>query len=79
MDTAVATERERCAGLADELAGRWEASANRMREKYKTRFFFGLGKSYVPTVIERSAKDIEAAAHGLRAVSLLIRNGAVKK
>jgi hypothetical protein len=79
MDSAVAAERERCASIADDLAARWQASAGRLREKHKRRFFFGFGSTYVPTIIERQARDIESAASGVRAISLLIRNGARRR
>jgi len=72
----VNAERERCAAIADSLAEKWEASATRVRERYTRRFFFGLGKPYIPSFADACARDIEAAAKGLRTVAQLIRDGA---
>ncbi len=69
----VEQEREGCALLADELAVRWEASAAKLRKR-TTRFFF-FGPRYALPEAERDAKNIDAAAHGLRAVARLIREG----
>lgn len=77
----VAAERERCACLAEDLAGRWERSAIKTREDGSF-----LGQSLwswppfrsVPCVKpkwEEAAKGIEAAAHGLRTVARGIREG----
>lgn len=74
----VLAERERCAGIADSLAEKWEASAAKLRKDGSFRTFFGLGPTDVRPAFERNAKDIDAAAHGLRAVAKLIRNGATR-
>lgn len=70
----VKAERERAASLADDLAGRWEASAARLRERCMTRFLW-FGSRYVTPQADKDAKSIEAAAHGLRTVARLIREG----
>lgn len=77
-DERVLAERQRCAAIADDLAAKWEATADKVRERGKTRFFW-IGKPYTTPAAERCARDIEAAASGLRAVSMLIREGAVPK
>lgn len=74
----VLVERERCASIADHLAEKWEATAAKLRSDGSFRTFFGLGPTDVRPAFERNAKDIEAAAHGLRAVAKLIRDGAVR-
>jgi hypothetical protein len=76
MTDSVAIERERCASIADGLADRWEASAAKIRECGKTRFFW-IGRPYVTPDAEKSARTIESAASGVRAVAMLIREGAV--
>jgi hypothetical protein len=74
-DWAVQEERERCASIADGLAVRWERSANERRARGQTRFLF-IGPAYTTPRAEADAKAIEAAAHGLRTVARLIREGA---
>jgi hypothetical protein len=71
-------ERSRCAGIADDLAERWAASAAELRARntIKPRWF---GKPYVRPMAERDAKLIDQAAGGLRAVSLVIREGRVRR
>lgn len=75
MTDGIAAERERCARIADGLAEKWEASAAKIRQAGSTRFFW-IGRPYVAPAIENNAKSIEAAAHGLRTVARLIREGA---
>lgn len=70
----VTVERERAASIADDLARRWEASAARLRERCMTRFLW-FGSRYVTPQADKDAKSIEAAAHGLRTVARLIREG----
>lgn len=69
-------ERTRCAQIADGLAEKWEASAAKWRADHTMRAWFGLGSSFVAPFAERDAKAIDAAAHGLRSVAKLIREGA---
>ncbi len=68
-----ADEVERCALLAEELAGRWERSAVKMREDGSYRGLFG-GVGIHPKWA-RCALDLEAAAHGLRTVARGCREG----
>ena len=75
ISAEVAAERVRCAALAEDLASRWEASAQRMRDLGTCRPFFGFGKPYVSRPYERNAESIDAAARGLRTVAKLIREG----
>lgn len=76
----VSDEAERCALLAEGLATRWERSARIMREKgtYETWSLWPFGKRVkcVAPSYERGAKELEAAAHGLRTVARLGREGA---
>lgn len=79
VDEAVKDERERCALLAEDLAGRWEFSAAKFRA---TGTFQGWEFTpwprrawFVTPQWEKAAKDTEAAAHGLRTVALGIREG----
>lgn len=78
INKAVAEERQRCAGIAADLASRWEQSAIAYRERYKTRFLW-IGSWYLPPAFEQNAQSIEAAATGLRAVETLIAEGAYKQ
>lgn len=75
----VADERERCALLAETLAARWEASGARLRDEgtYYVRALwppFKRVKCVTPRR-EQAAKDIEAAAHGLRTIAQGCREG----
>jgi hypothetical protein len=73
-DLEIEAERERAASIADGLAERWEASAARLRQRGVSRFFW-IGPRYVTPQADKDAKGIEAAAHGLRTVARLIREG----
>jgi hypothetical protein len=79
IDAAVTAERERCAWLCEELAGRWERSAAKLREdgSYTTRAVWPPGKKVtcVKPKWHQAALDTEAAAHGLRTVARGIREG----
>lgn len=72
---AIGEERDRCASIAADLAQRWERTAHEVRARGTTRFFW-IGKPYVSPEAEKTARSIEAAAHGLRCVERLIRDGA---
>lgn len=72
----VADERERCASIADDLAGRWAASAAKIRLHGTRKPWFG--KPYVLPRAERDAKSIDAAVDGMRAVAMLIRGRATR-
>lgn len=72
-DTVKSNERERAAMIAEGLADRWEAAAQRVREEH-TRRFFWLGPKYVLPEWESRARMIDDAAHGLRAVAEIIRD-----
>jgi hypothetical protein len=75
INAMLADERERCALLAEDLAGRWERSAAKFRIDGTFNYgWLGRKKSVIPSV-ERAAKDTEAAAHGLRTVARGIREG----
>ncbi len=66
---------ERCALLAEGLAAIHEASAARIRrEGTFTYGWFGRKKRVAPAW-ERAAKDMEAAAHGLRTIARGCRAG----
>lgn len=68
-------EIERCALLAEELAARWARSAARMRAEHTFKYgWFGRKRAVMP-VYERCAKDLDAAAHGLRTVARGCREG----
>lgn len=73
-------ERERCASIADALAHLWEQSASKIRADgtFHTRAIWPPFKktAVVRHAWEKTARDIEAAARGLRQVSRLIREGA---
>lgn len=56
--------------VALNLETRWRATANRNRENGR-RWFFGW---YTPTMIERDAKTIEAAANGIKAIRTVLAN-----
>lgn len=71
----VTVERERCARLAEELASRWEKSAVKMRDEGKYWGGFLWKREFVRPNWEKGAKDIEAAADGLRTVARGIREG----
>lgn len=66
-------ERERCALIAENLAERWERGADLLRKQHtRNRLFLGPIVSYEA---ERGAREIEAAANGLRAVAMCCRKG----
>jgi hypothetical protein len=70
-------EVERCARLNEALATRWEASAAKIRREGT----FVTGGWIFPKMIrvalkwERAARDLEAAAHGLRTCAQMMRGG----
>ncbi len=74
MSDPIIAERERCADIAEGLAERWEASAAKLRAEHQVRFFW-IGKPYVSPIADQDARTIDAAAHGLRTVASLIREG----
>lgn len=75
----VAKERERCARLNEMLADMYCKSADRTRKEgeFTVRALWPLFKKIkvVGYRWERTARDIEAAAHSLRTVALCIRRG----
>lgn len=73
---AISAERERCAGVAEDLAERWEASAKELRDSNTVKSFFGLTTPYVRFHADKHARVMEAGASGLRAVAKVIRSGA---
>jgi hypothetical protein len=68
-------ERERCALLAEGLALKWEASAKRMRTEGSYWGGWLWRKRYVLPKWEKAARDIDAAAHGLRIIAMGCRGG----
>lgn len=74
LPSEIIAERENAAQLCELLAARWEASAGRRRKEGTYKGWFG--RTHVNSRWEQHAKDIEAAASGLRAVALMIREGA---
>jgi hypothetical protein len=75
LTSEVLDERDRCAYLAEDLAGRWERSAIRMRDEGSYWGGFLWKYKCVKPKWERVALDIESAAHGLRTVAKGIREG----
>lgn len=79
IDDAVKDERERCAWLCEELAGRWERSAAKLRVdgSYTTRALWPPFKEVkcIKPNWEKAADDVDAAVHGLRTVARGIREG----
>lgn len=79
LSKEVLEERERCASLAEELAGMWEKRAAQTRSEgtFKTWSLWPPFRSVevVAPGFENAAKNIEAAAHGCRAIALGIREG----
>jgi hypothetical protein len=79
IDNAVRTTREdeseRCALLAEDLAGRWERSAAKARAEHTFKYgWFGRKRAVMPRW-EKFATDLDAAAHGLRTVARGCREG----
>lgn len=66
---AQASMRERAAKVADDLAQRWRASAQRERDKYNNKpWWLPGGREYL-----RTARTLDAAADGVGAVASIIR------
>src|ERR1700749_3000079 len=76
---ARADEAERCALLAEELAGRWALGAQRIRIEgtYYVRSLWPPFKrvAVVAPKWEKAARDVESAAHGLTSVARGCREG----
>lgn len=70
-----ADEAERCALLAEDLAGRWERSAAKARAEHSFTVGWFRKRIVVMPVWEQYAKSMEAAAHGLRTVARACREG----
>jgi hypothetical protein len=75
----VQAERDRCARICDELATNWETSAARIRAEgtFTTRAIWPPFRktTCVFPGWEKAARDIEAAAHGVRAIESYIKSG----
>jgi hypothetical protein len=75
----ILAERENAAQINEMLAKRWENSAKRIREEATFNGWaiwppFAKRKFVAPSA-ENVARDIEAAAHGLRICARIIREG----
>lgn len=66
----VIAERERAARINEDLAERYEKSAEKLRHTGR-RWFFGW---YVEGSFERNAKALDAMANALRLCAMIIRN-----
>lgn len=75
VNAEAAAERARCAWLCQQLACRWEKSADRIREDGVAWIGFLCRRKRVDPAYERSADAIAAAAHGLRLIERGIREG----